>query len=66
LCSEVIERTYFVPVLFAFSSAKNIQKHPSFQSQKYGMPTYNGVRRPRSNANVIEILKKDSPLLCDD
>jgi len=26
----------------------------------------NGVRGPRSNAEVIEILKKDLPLLCSD
>ena len=30
------------------------------------MGTFNGVRTPRSNANVVEILKKDLPLLCND
>jgi len=27
---------------------------------------HNGVRSPRSSAKVIEILKKDLTLLCDD
>jgi len=27
---------------------------------------YNGVSSPHSNAKVIEILKKDLPLLCND
>ena len=27
---------------------------------------YKGVSSPRSNAKVIEILKKDLPLLCND
>jgi len=28
--------------------------------------TYNGVRLSRSDVKVIEILKKDLPLLCND
>jgi len=28
--------------------------------------TSTGVRSPRSNAKVIEMLKKDLPLLCND
>jgi len=65
------ENIHFLTLLISFITRKYYTKiciihwssyHDS--SAKLVQPTYNGVRSPRSNAKVIEILRKIYQLLC--